>query len=133
MASKTPKSEQGDKAAASGDTPSCFVETHGIITSTMNDLPGYRVVKVLGTIYGITVRSRNWGADIGSFFRSSVGGEIRYFTNLMYTSRNAAVERLIGECMQRGGNAILAMRFDQSEVRKMLRHCSSSLIELSTR
>lgn len=133
MASKTPKPEQGEKAAASGDTPSCFVETHGIITSTMNDLPGYRVVKVLGTIYGITVRSRNWGADIGSFFRSSVGGEIRYFTNLMYTSRNAAVERLIGECMQRGGNAILAMRFDQSEVRNMLRHCSSSWIELSTR
>jgi uncharacterized protein YbjQ (UPF0145 family) len=99
----------------------------------MNDLPGYRVVKVLGTIYGITVRSRNWGADIASFFRSSVGGEIRYFTNLMYTSRNAAVERLIGECMQRGGNAILAMRFDQSEVRNMLRHCSSSWIELRTR
>jgi hypothetical protein len=63
MASKTVKSEQADKVAASGDTPSCFVETHGIITSTMNDLPGYRVVKVLGTIYGITVRSRNWGAD----------------------------------------------------------------------
>jgi uncharacterized protein YbjQ (UPF0145 family) len=133
MASKPPKSEQADETAGTGDTPSCFVETHGIITSTMNDLPGYRVVKVLGTIYGITVRSRNWGADIGSFFRSSVGGEIKYFTNLMYTSRNAAVERLIGECMQRGGNAILAMRFDQSEVRNMLRHCSSSLIELSTR
>jgi uncharacterized protein YbjQ (UPF0145 family) len=132
MASKTAKSEQADKAAASGDTPSCFVETHGIITSTMNDLPGYRVVKVLGTIYGITVRSRNWGADIGSFFRSSVGGEIRYFTNLMYTSRNEAVERLIGECMQRGGNAILAMRFDQSEVRNMLPH-NSTWIMLSTR
>jgi uncharacterized protein YbjQ (UPF0145 family) len=98
----------------------------------MNDLPGYRVVKVLGTIYGITVRSRNWGADIGSFFRSSVGGEIRYFTNLMYTSRNAAVERLIGECMQRGGNAILAMRFDQSEVGNMLPH-NSAWIMLSTR
>ena len=132
MASQPAKSEQADKAAGLGDTPSCFVDTHGIITSTMNDLPGYRVVKVLGTIYGITVRSRNWGADIGSFFRSSVGGEIRYFTNLMYTSRNAAVERLIGECMQRGGNAILAMRFDQSEVRNMLRHCSSSWTELST-
>jgi uncharacterized protein YbjQ (UPF0145 family) len=79
------------------------------------DIPGYRVVKVLGAIYGITVRSRNWGADIGSFLRSSVGGEIKYFTNLMYTSRNAAVERLVGECLQRGGNAIIALRFDQTE------------------
>jgi uncharacterized protein YbjQ (UPF0145 family) len=92
------------------EIPSCFVDSHGVITTTTNDIPGYRVVKVLGTIYGITVRSRNWGADIGAFLRSSVGGELRYFTNLMYTSRNDAVERLVGECMQRGGNAILAMR-----------------------
>ena len=101
---------------APDEVPSCFVDTHGVITSTMNDLPGYRVVEVLGTIFGITVRSRNWGADIGGFFRSSVGGELRYFTNLMYTSRVEATERLVGECMQRGGNAIIAMRFDQGDV-----------------
>lgn len=93
-----------------------FLDTHGVIISTMNDMPGYRVVKILGTIYGITVRSRNWGADIGSLLRSSVGGELKYLTNLMYTSRNSAVERLVGECMQRGGNAIIAMRFDQGQV-----------------
>lgn len=94
------------------DVPSCFTDTHGVITSTMNDIPGFRVVKVLGTIYGLTVRSRNWGADIGAFVRSAVGGEIKIFTNVMYTSRNDAVERLVGECMQRGGNAVIAMRFD---------------------
>lgn len=115
--SSNAKAEQAAREATTAeDSPSCFVDTHGVITSTMNDLPGYRVVKVLGTIYGITVRSRNWGADIGAFLKSSVGGEIRYFTNLMYASRNSAVERLVGECMQRGGNAIIAMRFDQSEV-----------------
>ncbi|PMD16765.1 UPF0145 domain protein [Hyaloscypha hepaticicola] len=105
-------------------SPSCFTDTNGVITSTMNDIPGFRVVKVLGAIYGITVRSRNWGADIGAFFRSSVGGEIRYFTNLMYTSRNAAVERLVGECLQRGGNAIIALRFDQSEVNTFSQVCA---------
>ena len=111
------KAEQTARGSSlAEETPSCFVDTHGIITTTMNDLPGYRIVKVLGTIYGITVRSRNWGADIGSFLKSSVGGEIRYFTNLMYTSRNLAVERMLGECMQRGGNAVIAMRFDQNEV-----------------
>ena len=121
MASKSAsKSDTKDKDKAAKElldaSPSCFTDTNGVITSTMNDIPGYRVVKVLGAIYGITVRSRNWGADIGAFLRSSVGGEIRYFTNLMYTSRNAAVERLVGECLQRGGNAIVALRFDQSEV-----------------
>ena len=111
------KAEQvARESTVAEEAPSCFVDTHGVITTTMNDLPGYRIVKVLGTIYGITVRSRNWGADIGAFLKSSVGGEIRYFTSLMYTSRNSAVERLVGECMQRGGNAIIAMRFDQSEV-----------------
>lgn len=116
MATK-PRSKSQDKATDANDVPSTFVDTHGVIISTMNDLPGYRIVKVLGTIYGITVRARNWGADLGAFLKSAVGGEIRFFTNLMYSSRNSAVERLVGECLQRGGNAIIAMRFDQGEVR----------------
>lgn len=73
-------------------------------------------MKVLGTIYGISVRSRNLFVDIKAGLRSVVGGEIKYITSLMYTSRNAAVERLVGECMARGGNAIIALRFDQGEV-----------------
>ena len=94
------------------EVPACFTDTHGIITTTMNDLPGYKIKNVLGTIYGITVRTRNWGADIGAVVRSAVGGELRFFTDLMYTSREEAMERLVGECMGRGGNAIIAMRFD---------------------
>jgi uncharacterized protein YbjQ (UPF0145 family) len=78
-------------------------------------------VKVLGTVYGITVRARNIGADIGAALKSIVGGEIHYFTTLMYTSRNSAVERLVGECLQRGGNAIIAQRFDQGEVSRVFR------------
>jgi uncharacterized protein YbjQ (UPF0145 family) len=120
MASQNhPSTEHQDTDKAAGmfpEIPSCFVDTHGVIVSTMNDIPGHRVVKVLGTIYGITVRSRNWGAGLASFFKSVVGGEIGYLTNLMYTSRNLAQERLVGECMARGGNAIIAMRFDQGEV-----------------
>lgn len=124
-------SSKKDKAAKSEvppellrDVPSCFTDTHGVITSTMNDLPGYRVVRVLGTIYGLIVRSRNWGADIGAFVRSAVGGEIKIFTNVMYTSRNDAVERLVGECMQRGGNAIVAMRFDVSSIGAWAQICA---------
>jgi hypothetical protein len=74
-----------------------FVETHNIITSTMNDIPGYRVVKVLGAIYGITVRTRNIGVGLVAVAKSVVGGEISQFTELMYRCRGKAVERLCGE------------------------------------
>lgn len=122
MATKSPKvnaNNQSKPNETSNEVPSTFVDTHGVIISTMNDLPGYRIVKVLGTIYGITVRARNWGADLGAFLKSAVGGEIRFFTTLMYSSRNSAVERLVGECLQKGGNAIIAMRFDQGEVKDL--------------
>ena len=94
------------------DIPCCYSDTHGIITTTTNDIPNHRTLKNLGTIYGITVRSRNWGANIGGSLRSSVGGELKVFTNLMYTARNQAMDRMVGECMARGGNAILGVRFD---------------------
>lgn len=124
-ASNAQAEETARMHAMADATPSCFVDTQGVITTTMNDLPGYRVVKVLGTVYGITVRSRNWGADIGAFLKSSIGGELKYFTNLMYNSRNSAVERLVGECLQRGGNAVIAMRFDQGEVGVRREGCES--------
>lgn len=61
----------------------CFTETNGVITSTMIDIPGYRVVRVLGAVYGLTVRSRNWAAGLGMVLKSMAGGELRWFTNLV--------------------------------------------------
>lgn len=58
------------------------------------------------------MRSRNLGAGLGGVVRSMAGGETRIFTKMLYTARNEATERLVGECMSRGGNAIVAMRFD---------------------
>lgn len=113
--SKDPTQDPHPNLSALTATPQCFTDTSGVLTSTMNDIPGYRVVRVLGTVYGLTVRSRNWGAGLGAILKSVVGGELSYLTNLMYTSRNAAVERLVGECLSRGGNAIVALRFDNGE------------------
>jgi len=76
----------------------------------MNDLPGYRIVSVLGTVYGLTVRSRNLAVGIGAVLKSILGGEVGTFTRMMYSSRNEAVERLVGEAMARGANAIVALR-----------------------
>lgn len=61
----------------------CFTETNGVITTTMFDVPGYRVVKVLGAVYGLTVRSRNWAASLGMVLKSAVGGELKWFTNMV--------------------------------------------------
>lgn len=102
----------------------CFTDTHGVITSTMNDIPGYKVKKVLGTVYGLTIRSRNLGAGLGGVIRSMAGGEIRIFTKLMYNARNEAAERLVGECMSRGGNALVAIRFDIADMGSMTQVCA---------
>jgi len=90
----------------------------------MNDIPGYRVTRVLGTVYGLTVRTRNWGADIGAWMKSSVGGELKYFTTMLYRSRDQAVERMVGECMGKGGNAIIAMRFDTGDIKLATQVCA---------
>ncbi|WPG97937.1 Hypothetical protein R9X50_00072000 [Acrodontium crateriforme] len=90
----------------------CYAEDRGVITTTTNDIAGFKVVKQMGTIYGITVRARNWGVDIGALLKSSIGGEIRPFTTMLYEARSMAMDRMCGEAIARGGNAVLAVRFD---------------------
>ncbi len=53
-----------------------------------------------------------------------MGGELKYFTSMMYTSRNSAVERMVGECMGRGGNAVIALRFDAGEIGPYAQVCA---------
>ncbi len=88
----------------------------GFIISTMNDIPGYRVDQVLGEVFGLTVRSRNLGSVIGSGLRSMFGGELKGMTTMLSDSRQEAISRLTQEALSRGGNAVIAMRFDASEL-----------------
>jgi uncharacterized protein YbjQ (UPF0145 family) len=83
---------------------------------TTNDLPGYRIDEVLGEIFGLTVRSRNAFSQMGAGLKSIIGGELRGMTTALVESRNQVMQRLIDEGTQRGANAILAMRFDTSEM-----------------
>ncbi|EHK47653.1 uncharacterized protein TrAtP1_012205 [Trichoderma atroviride] len=94
----------------------CFTETEGVVTTTMMDLPGYRIEQVLGTVYGITVRSRNIGASLGMAFKSMAGGELRWFTSMLYSCRNDSIGRVVEECKKRGGNAIICLRFDAGDM-----------------
>lgn len=80
------------------------------------DLPGYRILQVLGTVYGISVRSRNVAASLGMAFKSLAGGELPWFTKMLYDCRNDSIGRLVDECLKRGGNAVIGLRFDAGDV-----------------
>ncbi|HEX4723255.1 MAG TPA: YbjQ family protein [Pseudonocardiaceae bacterium] len=87
-----------------------------ILLSTMNDVPGYRVVRVMGEVFGLTVRSRNAFSNMGAGFKAMAGGELKGLSKLLYESRTEALSRLCQEAMARGANAVLAMRFDCNEI-----------------
>jgi uncharacterized protein YbjQ (UPF0145 family) len=87
-----------------------------MIISTMNDIPGYSVDEVLGEVFGLTVRSRNVGSQIGASLKSLVGGELKGMTKMLSEGREHAQQRLEEEAAAKGANAILAFRFDTSEL-----------------
>jgi uncharacterized protein YbjQ (UPF0145 family) len=83
---------------------------------TTNDVPGHRVVKVIGLVRGITVRSRSIFGTIAGGLQSLVGGNITMFTSLAETSRQEAVNLMIQHAEETGANAIIAMRYDGNEI-----------------
>jgi len=87
-----------------------------MLVSTMNDLPGYEVTEVLGEVFGLTVRSRNAFSQMGSGLKSMFGGELKGMTQALTDSRNQVMERMVAEAEAKGADAILAMRFDTSEM-----------------
>jgi uncharacterized protein YbjQ (UPF0145 family) len=87
-----------------------------MIITTMNELPGYRIEEVLGEVFGLTVRSRNVGSQIGATLKSLRGGELKGMTKMLAEGRQHATERLIEEAESKGADAIIAFRFDTSEL-----------------
>src|SRR5947209_19973055 len=87
-----------------------------MIVTTMNDLPGYEITDVLGEVFGLTVRSRNVGSQLGASFKSIVGGELKGMTKALVDSRQQVMERMVQEAESKGANAVIAMRFDTSDM-----------------
>ncbi|WP_405064209.1 heavy metal-binding domain-containing protein [Kribbella sp. NBC_01505] len=87
-----------------------------VLVSTMNDLPGYVADTVFGEVFGLTVRSRDFGSNFTASFRSLGGGEVPEYTQMLAESRHVAVMRMCQMAQQMGANAILAMRFDCNEI-----------------
>jgi uncharacterized protein YbjQ (UPF0145 family) len=87
-----------------------------MIITTMNDLPGYEVEEVFGEVFGLTVRSRNVGSQIGATIKSLFGGELKRMTKMLADGRRDATARVTDEAESKGANAIIAFRFDTSEL-----------------
>ena len=82
----------------------------------MNDLPGYSIDEVLGEVFGLTVRSRHVGSQIGASLKSVVGGELKGMTKMLVEGRENARQRLEEEATAKGANAVIAFRFDSSDL-----------------
>ena len=84
--------------------------------SATNDLPGYEVDEVYGEVFGLTVRSRNVASQLGAGLKSIIGGELKGMTKALVESREQVIQRMVEEAEAKGANAIVAMRFDTSEM-----------------
>jgi uncharacterized protein YbjQ (UPF0145 family) len=91
-------------------------DTAPVLMVTTNQVPGYRIIMLHGDVFGVTVRARSVFGDFPAGFQSTFGGEITQYTELLTASRNQARERLWAAARRRGANAVVAMRFNCSEV-----------------
>ncbi|AKN15818.1 YbjQ family protein [Mycobacterium haemophilum] len=87
-----------------------------MLVVTTNDIPGWEIQRVCGEVFGLTVRSRNAFSQFGAGFKSMFGGELQGMTKNLAESRNEAMGRLMSETRNKGGNAIVGMRFDTTEL-----------------
>jgi uncharacterized protein YbjQ (UPF0145 family) len=78
---------------------------------TSDDVPGKRIVKVLGMVRGNTIRARHIGRDIMASLRNIAGGEIVEYTKMIAESREQAIDRMVDEAKALGANAVVTLRF----------------------
>ena len=86
------------------------------LITTANELPGHRLVKNLGIVRGIVVRSRSIIGTLGASLQTLLGGNITLYTDLCERSREDAFNLMIQHAAERGANGIVAMRYDANEL-----------------
>lgn len=86
------------------------------MVTTLFELPGYRIVRTLGMVRGIVVRSRSIFGTIGASLQTIVGGNISLFTDMCEKTREDALELMMQHAAQHGANAVVGVRYDANEV-----------------
>ncbi len=87
-----------------------------LIVTTGDEVPGKKIVEVLGVVKGSTVRARNIGRDIGAGFKNLIGGEIKTYTDMIGQSREEAYNRMVNEAIELKADAVIGMRFMTSMI-----------------
>jgi len=88
----------------------------GIPVSTANEIPGWEVTDYIGEVCGLTVRSRGALPQMIAGAMSTFGGELRPMTELLLSTRSDAIDRMVDEAARRGGEGVIAMRFDVTTI-----------------
>jgi uncharacterized protein YbjQ (UPF0145 family) len=86
------------------------------MTSTTFDLTGYKISRNLGVVRGVTVRSRSVFGNIGAGFQTLIGGNITIFEELCEKTRKEAFDIMVQHAEQIGGNAVVGVRYESTEV-----------------
>ena len=86
------------------------------MVTTAFEIPGYRVVKILGMVRGIRVRSRSIFGTLGASLQTIVGGNITLFETMCEQTREQALELMTAHAAERGANAVVGVRYDATEV-----------------
>jgi uncharacterized protein YbjQ (UPF0145 family) len=100
-------------------TESAAVARPMVVTTTEN-IPEARVVRTIGQVFGLTVRSRSLGGNIAAALKSLVGGEIRSYVKLNEDARRQALDRMVENAAAMGANAVTMMRFDSTEMSRSM-------------
>ena len=87
-----------------------------MLVATTNDLTGHRIVRHIGMVRGVTVRSRNLVSDAIGGVQSMIGGRVGAYVKLAEAARQEAYDELVAHARDMGANAILAMRYDANEI-----------------
>ena len=88
---------------------------HDLVTAS-NQLEGYKIIKHLGIVRGITVRSRSIFGNLAGALQTLVGGQISIYVDLCEKTRQEAYNHLIEHANERGANAIVNLRYDANEI-----------------
>jgi uncharacterized protein YbjQ (UPF0145 family) len=98
-----------------GPRPEENMISHQFITTT-NELPGYRVARILGLVRGVTVRSRSIIGTFGASIQSLFGGNITLWSELCEHARQEAYDLMSRHAAELGANAVIAVRYDATEI-----------------
>jgi uncharacterized protein YbjQ (UPF0145 family) len=108
-----------DRSTYRGQPAGGVTASRPMIITTTENIPEARVVKTLGQVFGLTVRSRSLGGNIAAVLKSLVGGEIRSYVKLNEDARRQAIDRMVQNAAAMGANAVTMMRFDSTEMGSM--------------